>query len=524
MSSACSKPLLTSLVFFLGLSLSTFGQPTMKQDGYNKLTYPNGKIASEGTTRDGRPDGYWKNYYESGQLKSSGNRKEFKLDGIWKFFNEDGSLNNEISYQEDKKNGYSWHYEAGKLAEKVFFVDNVKQGEGLSFYDTGELSAKVTYLDDQKDGVAYEYAKDGRIIALMKYNKDLLVSRDEINRFNSSNEKSGKWIEFHENGINKLVGGYVEDKKHGIFKEYDKNGKLIAIYKYEDGQLAESSKDVDVLDERKTYHPNANVKTSGTYRDGKLQGFLREFDENGKLLKSEQYDEGVKLAEGVLDSIAREQGLWKYFYETGELRAEGKYLDAKKIEEWKYYFRNGKLEQVGSYKRDIPVGKWTWYYENEKLHREETYKNGKPDGNSVEYDRLGYLVLSGKYVDGKRVGDWFYYVGDHMEEGKYRDGNKEGLWLGYYDEDKKDKSFEGAFKDGAEDGIHTYWFETGIVKEIRMYKVGQKTGKWILNSEDGAPYLNSEYKDDDLIKVNGVPVMKEEKKKKEKGSTKTAKK
>lgn len=521
MSSACSKPGLLIATITLLSQLNTFGQPNMKNDGYNKLLYPNGKVASEGFTKDGKPDGFWKNYYESGAIKSSGNRKDMLLDGIWKFYNEDSTLSTEISYQADKRNGYTWKYEAGKLTEKVFYVENKKQGEGLSFYETGEMKTRVTYLDDLKDGEGFEYDKDGRIIALLKFNKDLMVSRDEINRFNKDKQKQGKWVEFHENGINKLVGPYTEGKKNGIFKEYDKKGKLIAIYKYDEDQLAESSKDVDVLEEKKTYYQSAKVKTSATYRDGKLQGFLKEFDENGKLINSSKYDQDVKLAEGIIDSLAREQGLWKYFYETGELKAEGKYLDGKKIEEWKYYFRNGQLEQTGFYKKDIVNGKWMWYHENGKIHREELFKNGLQEGQATEYDRLGYMVSNGKYVEGKRIGDWFYYVGDHLEEGKYRDGNRDGVWHGYYDEEKKEKEFEGAYKDGAEDGIHTYYYPNGLVKEIREYKVGVKTGKWQFNNEDGTPYVTSDYKNNEVIKINGVPVKDKEKKEKKSGAGKT---
>ncbi len=506
MSSGCLKLSTKLILVAIVLNFSTFAQPAMKKEGYNQLLYPNGKIASEGITVDGKPDGFWKNYYESGKIKSAGNRKNFQLDGIWKFYNEDSTLSSEISYQNDTKNGFTWTYNDGILAVKNYFVDNLKQGEGFEFYESGEIKTKVNYLDDLKDGEGFEYAKDGRIIALLKYNKDLLAYRDEINRFNSDNEKQGKWIEFHENGINRLVGGYLEGKKNGIFKEYDKKGKLIAIYKYDNDELSEHSSDVDVLEERKSYHPNGRVKTITTYRDGKIQGFIKEFDLNGKLINCEKYDQDIKLAEGLVDSLGREQGPWKFFFETGELRAEGEYLDAKKWAVWKYYYRNGKLEQQGFYKKDLPDGKWLWYYENSKIHREENYKNGKEDGPTEEYDRLGYLVLKGKYIDGKRTGPWYYYVGDNLEEGKYRDGNKEGLWVSYYDEEKTQKSFEGSYIDGVEDGLHTYYFPNGIIKETRNYQVGMRTGKWIVNSENGLPYSISEYKNGQLVRVNGVSV------------------
>ena len=38
-------------------------------DGIAKFYYPNGKLSSEGTMRQGKPDGYWKTYFENGIVK-----------------------------------------------------------------------------------------------------------------------------------------------------------------------------------------------------------------------------------------------------------------------------------------------------------------------------------------------------------------------------------------------------------------------------------------------------------------------
>ncbi|MGB0165320.1 MAG: toxin-antitoxin system YwqK family antitoxin, partial [Luteibaculum sp.] len=82
-----------------------FAQQGLKTEGYNKLYYENGKLASEGFSKDGKPEGYWKTYYQNGQLKSEGSRKNFQLEGIWKFYDSDGNLSSEITYEEGKKNG-----------------------------------------------------------------------------------------------------------------------------------------------------------------------------------------------------------------------------------------------------------------------------------------------------------------------------------------------------------------------------------------------------------------------------------
>ena len=106
------------LVMLLALiSSATFAQEDslkFNPDGFNKFYYKNGKLASEGTMRNGKPDGYWKNYHKKGGLKSEGNRKDFLLDSTWKFYDEKGKLTLEINYKEGKKNGYRYTYQDRK--------------------------------------------------------------------------------------------------------------------------------------------------------------------------------------------------------------------------------------------------------------------------------------------------------------------------------------------------------------------------------------------------------------------------
>ena len=77
------------LLFFPLLSLA---QDTSfsKVSELKKFYYDNGKLASEGTFKNGKPDGNWKSYYQNGQLKSEGNRVDGILDGQWIFYSESG--------------------------------------------------------------------------------------------------------------------------------------------------------------------------------------------------------------------------------------------------------------------------------------------------------------------------------------------------------------------------------------------------------------------------------------------------
>lgn len=69
------------------------GIVSAQTDGPVKYYYPNGKISSEGSFRNGQPDGYWRAYYDTGILKSEGNRVNGQLDSVWSFFDEKGNKN-----------------------------------------------------------------------------------------------------------------------------------------------------------------------------------------------------------------------------------------------------------------------------------------------------------------------------------------------------------------------------------------------------------------------------------------------
>jgi hypothetical protein len=65
-----------------------------------------------------------------------------------------------------------------------------------------------------------------------------------------------------------------------------------------------------------------------------------------------------------------EKGYKYEYYETGELKANGKYENGLKIGEWKFWYENGKMEQKGLYvKGEKPHGDWVWYYKNEQILR-----------------------------------------------------------------------------------------------------------------------------------------------------------
>jgi antitoxin component YwqK of YwqJK toxin-antitoxin module len=472
-------------------------------NGYNIFYYPNGQISSEGTMRNGKPDGYWKNYYENGILKSEGNRKNFLLDSTWRFHDENGRLTLEINYKNGKKNGYRITYSEDEIT-KENFVDDVKQGYSYILDTNGRVRMEIPFVDGLENGLAREFDENGYIIQLITYKKGYVVSRERINRYDSKHLPHGKWKWFYDDGTLKMEGTFSHGLKNGYFKEYDRNGNLISVVKYVNGEKEEKTEELTQLDIKTDYWPNGKPKIVATYKNGVPEGVRREYNENGEVEKSYIFKNGKIIAEGILTDGGKREGLWKEYYLDGSLKSEGNYKNDKKTGKWKYYYPNGQLEETGEYENGKPVGKWLWYYPSGKLLREMSYYEGKPDGAFTEYDEDGNVTLKGEYLEGKREGKWVYSVGDTREETMYSDDLKNG-WDRIYSEDGT-LLYEGKYIDDNPNGEHKWYWPNGKLKQVGRYMMGIKTGDWRKYTEDGQLYLTITYKRGKEEKYDGVNI------------------
>lgn len=495
------KYLVSISFFFLGF-LALQAQET-DPNGYNKFYFPNGNISSEGTLRDGKPDDYWKTYYENGNLKSEGNRVNYELAGPWKFYNEEGVITVEINYSEGKKEGPRKFYEEGKLVKEESYKNDLKDGLTKTFYPDGSVHEEIPFVEGRESGIAYEYAEDdGRIISMITYKNGYVNKKEYINRVDKFGQKQDKWIEFYEDGTVKLEGRYKNDKKDGYWKDYTEEGSLISTTKWKNGILIPDPEELAKLDIKTKYHPNAQPKFVGSYNKDVEEGVHRFYSEDGEITASKIYHRGVLLGEGIVDAEGKRQGPWKEFFETGELKSEGKYKDGKRVGPWKHYHANGKIEQTGSYVDGQPDGEWKWYFSDGALRREETYYLGKEDGTSIEYNDTGKVVTKGDYIEGLREGPWVVDVNDHREVGSYRDGQMHGDWKFYDDEDIL--VFEGTFVDGQPDGKHSWYYHgSGKLKERGKYIIGSKEGDWIKYFEDGTIMQTITHKNGVEVAIDG---------------------
>ena len=489
------KSLIIIIVLFLLISLDG-----LSQTEYQRYTYPNGQISSEGTLRNGKPDGLWKTYYESGQLKSVGKRTDFLLDSTWLFFKENGDTSLIVNYKKDLKNGPRFTYsETDVLMEP--FVNDIRLGEGQRCDRKGHLLQTIKYVNGFEEGISPVFDTTGLLREIINYRKGFIMTREALNRYDREGKKHGYWKTFFEDWSLHTECYYRHGLRDGFYKEYDEKGNLKKITKYVNGveQILES--DMKPLIVQHEYYPNGKVKREASFRDDKREGIWREFDEEGNVIKSQTYKKGGLVSEGVVGTDGKRRGEYKEFYPDSTLRAEGLFINGLRSGEWRFYYQNGKLQEVGSYKEGDADGVWIWYYDNEQKQIEEQFYKGQPNGPYKEYDAKGNLIVSGTFFDGLKNGKWIEQIGDMRTQGEYRNDKQVGEWVSYYDNDKM--AFRGNFNAGYPDGQHYFYYKNGRLREIQSYSAGVKHGDWKKYLDTGELYFTITYDQGKEVKYDG---------------------
>jgi len=121
---------------------------------------------------------------------------------------------------------------------------------------------------------------------------------------------------------------------------------------------------------------------------------------------------------------------------------------------------NNDNDKLNQYKADKKVGIWKTYYENGQLKSEGSYVSGQKDGLHKEYENNGILLLEGFYTNGKANGlmKWYHERGHLAGEGNMVDGIRVGKWK-ICDIQENGFCIDANFKNGKRDGIWKIYHE-----------------------------------------------------------------
>lgn len=502
---------LIMICLFQVICFNSYTQDTLQKDGFYKFYYPNGKISSEGTIKNGKPDGYWKSYNQNGTIKSTGNRKNFELDSLWQFYNQNGKLLLEINYKTGNKNGLKTTY-LDKETVKESFKDDVKEGYTRYYFPDGKKKQEIPFTKGLEQGFGKEYSSDGTVITLTEYKRGFIVDRLRINRKDGNGRRQGKWYTFYDGGNLHSECNYRDDRKNGYLKEFAENGDLLKISKYIDDVIQTEAEEIQKLEVQNEYYPDGKIKISAMFRNGVPEGIKREYNTDGKVEKSYLYKNGVITGEGLIKEDGNRDGHWNDLYPDGSVKAEGNYDNGKQTGNWKYYHSNGKLEQTGKFNNQgKPEGTWRWFFDSGQLLKEENYFNGLKDGNSTEYNETGKIIEQGEFVNGSEEGPWIEQIGDSFIRGRYRDGLRNGMWYYYNLDISGDKTdsllrFKGNYIEDNPDGKQVYYWENGKVKDEGIYIMGKREGDWLKYNFDGTLFMIITYREGVEIRYDGVKI------------------
>lgn len=203
-------------------------------------------------------------------------------------------------------------------------------------------------------------------------------------------------------------------EKHGVCKEYDREGRLVSIYEMENGQL---------------------------------NGVKKDF-ENDSLYLLITYSEGIPNGDYIYIIYDSANGQQKFKF-------EGQYINGLRTGQLLYtYVPTNQIVSIRNYKKDLLHGDFISVESDSVIVT--TYEDGRRNGKFFVYKDYGAMLsgsmasldttllsifIKGEYKNGEKYGYWEYF--DFHESlittGFYENGQRTGKWKFFYPLEKDEK-------------------------------------------------------------------------------------
>jgi len=310
----------------------------------------------------------------------------------------------------------STYYDWNKIHPKEkYYVNSAGQMSGSYklYNQNGVVIKEYTYLNGSENGLCIDYAAT-------ENNQRIVASKGSF----KLGQPDGAFVQYcdQDNYKSKVTeGSYKEGKEIGLWKEW----WCTKILGYPDVIYT------------------GVLKSVGSYKAGKYDGFWSFYNEKGMIVKSGFYKEGI------------EDGTWKFYNptDTSKILYSGKYLIGKRVGTWRVY-QDKKGNETNDPKQFYSYSETTFddsgnptdtlikrYYMSGSKHsefhvtpvREWGGARLERNGSYVEYYESGKVWVENNYKMGKEHGDWkaYYESGGIYRQG--RNDNGSTIWE-YYKE------------------------------------------------------------------------------------------
>ena len=384
-----------------------------------------------------------------------------KRNGKGKEYDYYGNLIFEGEYLNGNGKGKEYYFD--NLIFEGEYLNGKRNEKGKEYDYKGNLIFEGEYLNGNRS-IGKEYEKNGKNFKVINNKKELYNKYNENNTLKLENNNingliKGKGKEYYFNGIIKFEGEYLISKKLKE-KDNDEYENILPILgdKFEgqfsygkiEGRIIESYYNNKIL--IKDYYLNAKKNGKGKYydKDGNLEfegEYLynhkrkgKEYYKNGKLRFEGEYlydkkwsGKGYDVEGNKIYELINGNGPVKE-YQQGYPSFEGEYLNGKRNGKGKEYWHNGIIEFEGEFLNGKRNGKGKEYKYSSFIAQNEEYLPKEEREKRREYFGT-YLIYDGEYLNGKWNGKGKkYYINGSLEyDGEYLNGKKHGKGK-FYDE------------------------------------------------------------------------------------------
>lgn len=193
------------------------------------------------------------------------------------------------------------------------------------------------------------------------------------------------------------------------------------------------------------FYPDGKPHVQGSYRFNRRSGVWSWWDQEGLLMRRVRYDgdfqellfgknfnssktvfsntAGRKTAQGLLKHD-KGHGEWRYWYNTGEIKAKGRFVTGKPDGRWVMYYRDGQIKTVKEYQLGILHGQFMQAFSGGQEKIKGRMELGMKVGWWRYYFADGQIKSEGLYLNDKEDGEWRFWAkdGEHVATVRYRSG------------------------------------------------------------------------------------------------------
>jgi len=402
--------------------------------------------------------------------------------------------------QTSTPNGFNvFYYDNGAKSSEGTMVDGKPDGYWKNYYKNGKVKIEGNRKNFQLDSTWKFYTEKGKItksVAYIEGKKNGYTLNYDTNQRVSSKEpfvndiKQGDAFTYYPSGKVKQITPYVKGRPDGTAYEFAEDSTIISIIKYQGGILANVER-INRKDEAgkkqgvwKEFYENGNLKEEKKYKDNLVDGYTKSFDKKGNLTATEKFNNGKQVKNApelaTLD-------VYKDYYDDGTLKYEGGYINGAPVGTHYHY----KLKYICD---SLPVARDDT---SDVMIKKQVCRNRPVPDSAIVYNegvRTDYGAVDSLR---NRVGIWTEYhnTGEFRGKGLYANDKRIGDWVFYYPNGQIEQ--KGKYdKKGKAQGEWKWFYENGALMREETYINNLRDGVMTEYTEDGKVLTKGEYIDD----------------------------